>query len=840
MKLATKYIQEIVKCKKNAFNFNLESSQNVWECFHPLNGITLPNQGWKIHISVSVSQCLKMFECPIPYLVKNNIAFKLPSTINKLIAINSGEYGETQIGKIITIYPANTKTLKACVKYMKTNMRIVPGPCIPSDIRLSGKSPIYFRYGSFLGKQYYILENGLKEYYLLDNNGNQVKEERTINSTQPDFAPSLPFKTMAAKEHYFQRVDSFKKYFIPVSLLYKSFKSDITIGLHKNTGAVLIQKRAYSKISENINGIDSTNYLENEYSFLKSLNEIINCPKPYSFKRLMEYSVIYEEYIEGKTLLQLERSQANVVFPLIFEQIIKLHEAGVSHNDIKPTNIIVSNNKIYLTDFEIAQYLNEKREYYGGTRGYMVQSRSKNGKSKADFYAFSVCLGGHLLNFENSDLLLSLRQIINLLDFYGYSNAVKAIKIINSAYDKINYIDAYRYLNYVNVRNLIKTGNLVTLKSWFKIAILDQLSLTKDDFIKTQNNAYWISPHTTQGDSNVNYGINTGNSGTVIGLVIISRNTGIRILDDEINECCITLSKFDKNLPYGLFNGQSGIAVALIMGGIYLKDNKYIKYGLDTLKSIPENDISPDYFNGHASILFALCKAYKLTKCEGLVTPAFLVYKKILAKLEIINNVYVWPFNEEAFTGAAHGSAGIAMTLLYFAKTFNCDVAQTTGIISLKSIFRKSIDENSETIFHDLSKKNSMAPIFGWCHGLEGYLWCLIYNREFIHHFTEEIDWSIAKLAGQNVISNPSICHGLAGRLELWNKISIIEKYSNLAENKILEMLNVLKITSIKLKGKITWFSDEAGKCSHDLWVGSLGVTAVVSNYINKKHESIL
>jgi hypothetical protein len=73
----------------------------------------------------------------------------------------------------------------------------------------------------------------------------------------------------------------------------------------------------------------------------------------------------------------------------------------------------------------------------------------------------------------------------------------------------------------------------------------------------------------------------------------------------------------------------------------------------------------------------------------------------------------------------------------------------------------------------------------------------------------------------------------MSGSLDLWIRLSKIDRHKALAESKINELLNVLKIFAVKQKGHITWYSDEAGKTNFDLWVGSLGPSIIISRLIN-------
>lgn len=132
----------------------------------------------------------------------------------------------------------------------------------------------------------------------------------------------------------------------------------------------------------------------------------------------------------------------------------------------------------------------------------------------------------------------------------------------------------------------------------------------------------------------------------------------------------------------------------------------------------------------------------------------------------------------------------------------------------------------------NLKSKNE-APILGWCHGIEGYLWALVYNSDFIDRFGEEIDRCVKIIVNKKLINNPCMCHGLAGSLDLWNRVKRIPKYQQIAEAKIDEIAHIIKVSSIIRKGHFTWYSDQPGITSFDLWIGSIGPSVILSKIIN-------
>src|SRR5579863_9964077 len=62
-------------------------------------------QGWILHISVIRSQIVKLLETVLPVLASQKVPFKIVSDIHAARSILDGEFGYSQIGKVISIYP---------------------------------------------------------------------------------------------------------------------------------------------------------------------------------------------------------------------------------------------------------------------------------------------------------------------------------------------------------------------------------------------------------------------------------------------------------------------------------------------------------------------------------------------------------------------------------------------------------------------------------------------------------------------------------------------------------------------------------------------------------------
>jgi hypothetical protein len=118
---------------------------------------------------------------------------------------------------------------------------------------------------------------------------------------------------------------------------------------------------------------------------------------------------IAEEYVDGVSLEQLikrERYLSNEAAALIFYEVCKglqhAHEKGVIHRDMKPGNILISNQgEVKLVDFGIATSLEDSEEGLTrdgmtlGTPSYIPPEQIDNAKSvdrRADIYSLGVVL----------------------------------------------------------------------------------------------------------------------------------------------------------------------------------------------------------------------------------------------------------------------------------------------------------------------------------------------------------------------------------------------------------------------------------------------------------------
>ena len=133
------------------------------------------------------------------------------------------------------------------------------------------------------------------------------------------------------------------------------------------------------------------------------------------------------------------------IFVKILEKIEIIHNLFIVHCDLKPSNIIISNNNIYILDFGNAKFIGDKTNY--GTPRYCSVSQLKKEKITYNFdiYSLGIMLYELLTSKpsfddmdieslikekEDSDLELSDDKLNTI--FYkmtnGFYNDIKSVK----------------------------------------------------------------------------------------------------------------------------------------------------------------------------------------------------------------------------------------------------------------------------------------------------------------------------------------------------------------------------------------------------------------------------
>ncbi|MDO4912431.1 MAG: protein kinase [Lactobacillus sp.] len=335
-------------------NIKKINKNDIW-AYPSNNSLTwneLDNYGWKIHISAIIPNAIQIAQEFIGLAKLYELNFKILASLNQLEKINLGYYGNSQIGKFITIYPkagCATKTLEL-LHYKFHNF---VGIKVGSDFSYKLNSNIYYRFGTILNDIYHIDKRDKK---LSPPSGYETIEDYSI-------------------PHYHE---------IPTRyLIIKTIKKVGLSGVYyaidlKNNYKVIIRYATQYYNLDSFN-VDDKDRLLNSYHLLKSkiIYESQNFEKPLDIFYIDNAVFLVTKFENGSTINDLilnkefdclDIKTRIFIFNKIISAINLLNENGFIFRDLSLSNIILSDDlNIKIIDFDYCISTNINDLSYPGT-----------------------------------------------------------------------------------------------------------------------------------------------------------------------------------------------------------------------------------------------------------------------------------------------------------------------------------------------------------------------------------------------------------------------------------------------------------------------------------------
>lgn len=349
----------------SGWTYRLDST---WRYYFPPE-MSLPDQGWKIHLSSCPLEAQSMLEAVSDLLFERKVAFKHLSSYGSFLRLNGKNANRSSSGKFITIYPESINSFLSLLETLDGLLRDYHGPYVLSDVRYK-EAPVFFRYGGFR----YLLKEGEKGSSTLairKPDGSLTEDERKPFFVLPDFV-SVPAGIKKQVDARIDPSDEFEALFAPYLILeslHFSNAGGVYRGVDLETDCEVVAKEARSYAGYSSLDCDAVQRLRHERLTLIRLQGIKGIPSYCSYKTICGHEFLIEEYRDGATLQSWVASnypfrlEGNDVFRYseraltIAGQIISLmdaiHGAGIALMDVNPKNFIVGESlEVSLVDFE--------------------------------------------------------------------------------------------------------------------------------------------------------------------------------------------------------------------------------------------------------------------------------------------------------------------------------------------------------------------------------------------------------------------------------------------------------------------------------------------------------
>lgn len=360
-------------------------------------------QGWKLHISIVQSEAEALLHRIIPIFYEHSVSFKFAKNPIVLSLLNEGNFGNTQIGKFITIYPSSDTVAVHLATTLIELTSDLHGPEIITDLYLGGT--VYARYGGF---DPFFERNrlGQTKSVLFLPDGSYRPDNYTVPYLHPEFpCPFTSITDTLKNNNHDQKVIG--SGYILLSVITKNPKGFVYLSLDvrlKNEANLVILKEGRKYCNTDSSDRDARDRLKHQANIHSDLCSLDCVPKCYEYFEFEGNGYLSIEYIDGIDLLRTysetpyrmwskkERHQKLNIMYKICQAIYDLHKMGYIHRDLTPRNIrIASNERIYLLDFELAwSQAHEGTPFMQGTPGFASPQQIDYKKPSFEDDIFSI------------------------------------------------------------------------------------------------------------------------------------------------------------------------------------------------------------------------------------------------------------------------------------------------------------------------------------------------------------------------------------------------------------------------------------------------------------------
>lgn len=359
------------------------SSGRVWVYYTP-PAVTLPEQGWKIHLSASAEHAEETVRIAAEVCVENRVAFKHLSSHDVHARTNAKDAPRESAGKLVTVYTGDDEQLETLVRTLGRFTAHLDGPHILSDLRWV-QGPVFVRYGGF--HPLVVVEHGVRLPALRHPDGHLVPDRR-----QPFFDPpawaKLPAFLQDAADELSDKEPPTGFPFV-TGVLHHSNAGGIYTAL--DDGQPVVLKEARPLAGTTPDGRTAIERARTEESILRRLS-IVGVVKVVRSVQAFGHHYLVLERVDGVALNRAVAARHPLVYPepspdsllkyqdwaagvtIQLRRIVRqLHDQGVTHGDLHPGNVLVNEDgQVTLVDFEMATEVHADAPPLIGVPGFVA------------------------------------------------------------------------------------------------------------------------------------------------------------------------------------------------------------------------------------------------------------------------------------------------------------------------------------------------------------------------------------------------------------------------------------------------------------------------------------
>jgi serine/threonine protein kinase len=810
--------------------------QSVWIEYSPPVGIERET-GTKLHVSSSVRCAADVLKACVPILRAHRVGFKHAANLALLSHLSTGQGGRTQIGKFITVYPADDSLATLIAEELHIATADFYGPQIPHEQPYKPASLVYSRFGAFT-QRWLQLPSGRIAPAIMSEAGLEIDSR----GPDPQHRPDQP-KVLRGK-------------YVRISPMFKSPKGRTDLGAidsHEG-GDLVVIKEVFAHTMEDVAGRDARQRLRGEAACMASIEQARIAPQFVDYWDDEQSSFLIYQPIEGPTLTSVLASLAaeglrppvallNTWTAELRRIVATLHDHGYVSCDIKPSNVVLTAKGFKLIDLELAGPPTAEPTGSMGTPGYCSpeQADPDCGRSVLDdVYGIGATLLSAAIASDASHLTNA--ELVARLEYSRSRNS----PVFGIAARCLNPMPEARYASVELIGSDAVSPPVpppeLTGFSPLDIAIEIGDRLLAEAQSIDGKAMFWTSGHHTL-SGQLGRDLYSGSSGIALYLCALGRQTQDRRYMSAAQRCGDWIWENEPTVArrepmHGLYFGDAGPALLYLALHHSTRDEKWIERCDAVAALLDAAQVrSPDLMTGLAGVGLLHLMRWHVTSSQQSLAAAQRCAERLVSMRRRDQPIWQLPadydlLSGKEYLGFSHGSAGIG----YFLAEHYLASGDATSLRLCQETADWLIDQaepalaDRSGLYWKTGEMSELSAGTNWCHGAPGMARFLAKAYSATHdvtHADSAIKAARATAFGEVWVGTTQ-CHGLAGNIEV-----LIDVAQQTGDHSIGERVQILAENLVAYRDVDGWPSDERSKRCPDLMVGEAGVGAAFLRMVN-------